>query len=402
MKIKDILNRLDVISEAPAQPAPYNAAKDSQAANAPAGAAAPKATDAASLKQAQAAAAAGKPGTSTPSSQTFPTNLDASGRQTAATDPRVIKPGGAAAQPAKTPAKSDPAVKARQEELIKAGAKIKADGIPGPATTQAEKDYGQVANAAKGDTAVDNAAAIAASNASNAQANAQQRDNEAKPATPAAPTPGAPSTNAASLRANINAAASQTGTTAGPDQSAPQSPDDIARLQQLGGIPPQQTSPLQPDPTQPANPMAGVNTRPAGGYGNFTGGATNAEPGQAAQPTAAAAPAANPSAGAAPVKTGSGGTLTTRDGKPVTTRSDNEIWWSQQPGNRGKQYPGDAVAQQQYDAQKSAGQKNLNAIKSFFGGGNKQQAAAAPQPTTPAIATFESEMSMIKHLSGLK
>jgi len=42
----------------------------------------------------------------------------------------------------RAPAKKDPAVLARQQELIKAGAKIKADGIMGPQTQKAEKEFG--------------------------------------------------------------------------------------------------------------------------------------------------------------------------------------------------------------------------------------------------------------------
>jgi hypothetical protein len=138
------------------------------------------------------------------------------------------------------------------------------------------------------------------------------------------------------------------------------------------------------------SPMAGVNT---------------SSNGQSAQPVA---PAANPSAGAAPVKTGTGGTLTTSDSKPVTTRSDNQIWWSQQPGNMGKQYPGDAVAQQQYDARQAAGQKNMDALKGvgnkiagFFGG--KKPAAAAgqsQQPTAPPqqVTMENEELSRIINL----
>lgn len=51
--------------------------------------------------------------------------------------------GGQAAQPAKTPAASDPKVKALQDKLIAAGAKIKADGIMGPATQAAMKQFPQ-------------------------------------------------------------------------------------------------------------------------------------------------------------------------------------------------------------------------------------------------------------------
>ena len=402
MKIKDILNKLDMIAEAPAQPTPSGA---------------PAATNAATVKALQDRAAgiappttstagAGRGGqggpTATQAAQATPAPQAAQPKSAGGGRGFVNPPAGTpaapqAAQPTKPAAKSDPAVKARQEELIKAGAKIKADGIPGPKTDTAEKEYGQMANAAKGDTAVDNAAAIAASNASNAQANAQQRGNEANPAAPAAPTPGAPSTNAASLRANLNAAGSQTGTTAGPDQSTPQeptasgqTPDEIARLQQLGGIPP------QTDPTQAANPMAGVNTRPAGGYGQF---ANNSDAGQAAQPAPAAPAAPAPVSTVQPtVKSGSGGTVKSGDGSAVKSRSDLEIAWANMPGNRYKQYPGDAAAQQQVGAQQAAGQKNLNAIKNFFGG-NKQPATGSAAVNNFESTTFENaELSRIVNL----
>lgn len=66
----------------------------------------------------------------------------------AATDPAKLVGGAqqAAAKPGTTKpataAKPDPAVMARQKELIAAGAKIKADGIAGPATAAAEQQFG--------------------------------------------------------------------------------------------------------------------------------------------------------------------------------------------------------------------------------------------------------------------
>jgi hypothetical protein len=58
----------------------------------------------------------------------------------------AMQPGQAAAPKgttAKVPGKSDPAVKALQDKLIAAGAKIKADGIMGPATDAAMKQFPQ-------------------------------------------------------------------------------------------------------------------------------------------------------------------------------------------------------------------------------------------------------------------
>jgi hypothetical protein len=62
-----------------------------------------------------------------------------------ATTTAAAPTGGAAASPAapaKPKAKSDPKVMAMQQELIKKGAKIKADGILGPATAAAQKQFG--------------------------------------------------------------------------------------------------------------------------------------------------------------------------------------------------------------------------------------------------------------------
>ena len=55
----------------------------------------------------------------------------------------MTKPGGAAAPTgATTGAKSDPAILKQQQDLIAKGAKIKADGIMGPATQAAMKQFG--------------------------------------------------------------------------------------------------------------------------------------------------------------------------------------------------------------------------------------------------------------------
>jgi hypothetical protein len=50
------------------------------------------------------------------------------------------------------------------------------------------------------------------------------------------------------------------------------------------------------------------------------------------------------------------------------TRSDTEIWWSSQPGNRGKTYPGDDIAEKQYDRNKAAGENNSSFIRNFIFG----------------------------------
>jgi hypothetical protein len=171
---------------------------------------------------------------------------------------------------------------------------------------------------------------------------------------------------------------------------------EIARLQQLGGMQAQVANPLQPAP-QADKPNA-----PA--------------PDQAAQ---AAAPAKDPTV-APVVKTGTGGTLTTRDGKPVTSRSDDELAWaSKQPmGGTGQQYPGAGNWDPRTGRDLKAaaqGEKNWNAIKGFFGG-NKQPAAApaaAPAPgqgsqptkgpqTPGGYGQFSEEASRLRRLAGLE
>jgi hypothetical protein len=102
----------------------------------------------------------------------------------AATDPAKLVGGGqqAAAKPGTTkpaaPAKADPAVMARQKELIAAGAKIKADGVAGPATAAAEQQFGGQATVMAAN-AKDAAGAAAAPAGTTAPA--------AAPAAPAAP-----------------------------------------------------------------------------------------------------------------------------------------------------------------------------------------------------------------------
>ena len=59
-----------------------------------------------------------------------------------ATTTAAAPTGGAAASPAKPKPTPDPKVMAMQQELIKKGAKIKADGILGPATAAAQKQFG--------------------------------------------------------------------------------------------------------------------------------------------------------------------------------------------------------------------------------------------------------------------
>jgi hypothetical protein len=50
------------------------------------------------------------------------------------------------------------------------------------------------------------------------------------------------------------------------------------------------------------------------------------------------------------------------------SRSDTEAWWSSQPGNRGKVYPGDDIAEKQYERNKAAGENNSSFFRNFFFG----------------------------------
>ena len=55
------------------------------------------------------------------------------------------------------------------------------------------------------------------------------------------------------------------------------------------------------------------------------------------------------------------------------TRSDTEVWWSNQPGNRGRTYPGDDIAEKQYQRNQAAGENNLSILRNLF---SKKSAAA--------------------------
>jgi len=66
------------------------------------------------------------------------------------------------------------------------------------------------------------------------------------------------------------------------------------------------------------------------------------------------------------VGSGTPGQTWNAGGGKLRTRSDNEIAWSNQPGNRGKTYPGDAVAQQQAVSRATDGQNNLDTAKGLW------------------------------------
>jgi len=102
----------------------------------------------------------------------------------------AMQPGQAAAPAgttAKVPGKSDPAVKALQDKLIAAGAKIKADGIMGPATAAAQKQFPQAAGGTTPAPAPAPApAALTAADQEDADMGAAMQANAAAAATQAA------------------------------------------------------------------------------------------------------------------------------------------------------------------------------------------------------------------------
>ena len=173
----------------------------------------------------------------------------------------------------------DPKVMARQQELIAAGAKIKADGIPGPKTTQAEKDFGTLANSAK--SGGGNASTQAQVDAANAQQAPQGSDT----------TTAAPAAEPAAVAANPGTPAAGVGF----NQGAPN--PEIARLQQLGGMQAQVANPLQPAPGDAAQAAAA----PA--------------PGDAAQAAAAPSALPNPWDGKDPAKAAAWSALSPEDQK---------------------------------------------------------------------------------------
>ena len=318
-------------------------------------------------------------------------------------------------------AKSDPAVLARQQELIAAGAKIKADGVMGKNTRDAEKQFGPAIDAAKptnnasssmtGDTAqaTDRFAGQAKTDAQTGQNNLGVAG-----ANPAA-NPGSAAAGSAFNQGNL-------GTRADPAA----------------------------DPTQPANPMAGTPAPSAEldrikqlAIGNQPGGAAPAPIGQAAQqePTApVAAPARgnpmqpniiepqdaamplpanigsmNPTdaarelraaqaqagkpvlePGAQVVGTGTGGSMKTGTGGLLTTRSPDQIEWENRPENKygNKPYPGAAAVAQQDAARKARGDQNAASVKGFL---NKINPFAKKEPAaTAADTTSGSPMAGVK------
>ena len=128
---------------------------------------------------------------------------------------------GAGGKPAPTAPKSDPAVMKQQQDLIAKGAKIKADGIMGPATQAAIKQFGGAGPAPTGTTAPAATPAPSAP-AGDAAKNPVGTTNAStaiptggleNPANQAKPTP-APAAAPAGAPANVTAQGSEFGTDA--------------------------------------------------------------------------------------------------------------------------------------------------------------------------------------------
>lgn len=70
------------------------------------------------------------------------------------------------------------------------------------------------------------------------------------------------------------------------------------------------------------------------------------------------------------------------------SRSDDQIWWESQPGNRGKTYPGDDIASKQYERNKAAGENNLSIAKSFW----NQLTKSRPKVDLGDVSAFSKEL----------
>ena len=327
----------------------------------------------------------------------------------------------------------DPAVQKLQNELIAKGAKIKADGIMGPATQAAQAQFGisPAAQAigttpAKGNkpagtpgqrptmardprllTNIDGGAgAIAGAQASAARNQKPPAGSAAQPTPAAAPeTPisgGGTPMNAAGLAAaqgkepaaDPNAPAQSTmapGPATGSQAPTAQADVEKAKAGIAAGSPALQ-------PQQAAAPAATPNPNSGSAYTGGVGNATNnpvtaADPTAAANPMAgikptapatgqAAQPAPPPAAGAPVTSPVSGQTWKTGDGSALTTRTADQI--GDTNPRTGVVTPGS------YDKNMAQGQKNLNALKGLFGG-NKQ-------PTQESTSFANDELSRIINL----
>ena len=316
----------------------------------------------------------------------------------------------------KVPATSDPAVKARQQELIAAGAKnLKADGVMGDKTRAAEKQFGPAIDAAKptnnasssmtGDTAqaTDRFAGQAKTDAQTGQNNlgVAGANSAANPGSAAAPS----AFNQGNMGTKADPAADPTQPINPMAGKAPSA--ELDRIKQLaignqpGGAAPtpigqaaQQEPPAQVAP--PAAVSRSVNTmqpniiEPQNAAMPLPANIGSMKPDDAARElraaqAAAGKPVLEPSAQV--VGTGTGGSMKTGTGGLLTTGSLDQIEWQNRPENRygNKPYPGAAAVAQQDAERKASGDKNLSKVKNFFGFGDKskaaQPAATAADPT---------------------
>jgi hypothetical protein len=297
-------------------------------------------------------------------------------------------PAGQAAQPNKATKKPapDPAVLARQQELIAAGAKIKADGIMGDKTRAAEKKFGANIDTAKA---------------------GNQTTSAYAPTTPnpnVASTPTAADTAQASTAVDPSIGAGQNLAYLGQQQKQQ---DAMTDFQKLAGIAPS-VSPSG----QAAQPTTGQ--LPPGLAGATTSQGSAEQPaGQAAQPQAnpdGTGAGVNPDTGLSstpkPVKGGFGQSTN------VTTGSDDEMAWRQknpQWSMTGQQYPGPGAWDPNTGRSKKdieQGAKNLQGIKNFFGFGKKDagptgnvnnQTSGYNRPQQESA-----DLAMLRKLSGLR
>jgi sulfur relay (sulfurtransferase) DsrC/TusE family protein len=345
------------------------------------------ASNAATLKQAQATAAQGTTGATGPATQGGGAGRGGQGGPTAA---QLAAQTGQAAQPKKAP---DEKLRARQKELIAAGAQIKADGIAGPATTKAEAEFG-------GKTGQ---ATMAPGPATGSQAPTANADNEKAKVGIAAGAPAAPATAAAEPALDPNRP--MPGQAVSPYASQARV---AGGANDVGTLP--ASTPNPADPTAAANPMAGVKPTTSGysNSGGNTGGAGPSWGGQGGnQTTAAAAPPANQAAqpaaapAAAPLSTvqpdvkAAGGAIKSGSGETWKSSSDLQAAWKNlEPMNRSKPYPGDAVAQQQVDADNAKRTNNLNAVKGVW---NKLTGAKTQESVSFANDELNRIVSLVRH-----
>jgi len=204
-----------------------------------------------------------------------------------------------------------------------------------------------------------------------------------------------------------------------PADSNGASPGAAAALANMGK--PTTTQPASAEDPARIAQLAGNNSRPAGGYGNFTGDQTAALPADQTVQAATPAPQTSPDTGLStapkPVTTGTGGKTN------MVTGSDDEMAWRAKNPNwnmTGAQYPGagqwdprtgrSKKLQAQADANAASVKGFLNKINPFAKKAAPEQGATTqavpPQPNVEMKPLTQSvdnnaEISRIKKLSGL-